>query len=257
MVKMAHSTGNLIAAPLGDDADATNALYLQLKAAPVKSQVQIVRTLGATGEPGLAALMRFLSESTSDDATQLLESPASLTIVGTAYQMLFQSGATAATTFLQNYFPQGVVPLHSEVGIDYAPLQRLLAEQAFQEADQLTLQKMCEAVGAAAVQRKWLYFTEVKQLPIADLHTLDRLWLAHSEGKFGFSVQRELWLSVGKNWGQLWSKIGWRTGNLWTRYPQAFTWDLSAPRGHLPLSNQLRGVRVMASLLAHPAWSKT
>ncbi|PLZ94121.1 hypothetical protein CI594_16205, partial [Fischerella thermalis CCMEE 5196] len=43
-------------------------------------------------------------------------------------------------------------------------------------------------------------------------------------------------------------------GNNWTRYPQEFTWDLSAPKGHLPLSNQLRGVRVIASIFAHPAW---
>jgi GUN4-like len=67
-------------------------------------------------------------------------------------------------------------------------------------------------------------------------------------------VQRELWLSVGKNWEKLWTQIDWKNGNNWTRYPQGFTWDLSAPKGHLPLSNQLRGVRVMAALLSHPAW---
>ncbi|PLZ36777.1 hypothetical protein CBP27_11530, partial [Fischerella thermalis WC542] len=56
------------------------------------------------------------------------------------------------------------------------------------------------------------------------------------------------------NWDNLWVKIGWKKGKNWTRYPQEFTWDLSAPRGHLPLSNQLRGVRVIASIFAHPAW---
>jgi hypothetical protein len=30
---------------------------------------------------------------------------------------------------------------------------------------------------------------------------------------------------------------------------------LTAPVGHLPLSNQLRGVRVMEALLCHPAWT--
>jgi hypothetical protein len=81
------------------------------------------------------------------------------------------------------------------------------------------------------------------------------LWLLHSEGKFGFSVQREIWLTVGKNWEKLWSKIGWKNGNAWTRYPNEFTWNLTAPKGHLPLSNQLRGVRVISSLLSHPAWT--
>lgn len=148
------------------------------------------------------------------------------------------------------------VSLNSDSGIDYAPLQQLLAEQNFQAADQMTLQKLCELAGASAVQRKWVYFTEVEQFPITDLQTINNLWLTYSEGKFGFSVQREIWLSVGKNWDKFWAKIGWKNGNNWTRYPQEFTWSLAAPKGHLPLSNQLRGVRVIASLLAHPAWTK-
>ncbi len=146
--------------------------------------------------------------------------------------------------------------LPSDAGIDYSPLQQLLSEQNFQAADQMTLQKLCELAGSSAVQRKWLYFTEVEQFPVTDLQTINQLWLTYSEGKFGFSVQRDIWLSVGKNWDKFWAKIGWKTGNTWTRYPQEFTWDLTAPQGHLPLSNQLRGVRVIASLLTHPAWSK-
>ena len=266
MDRMANSTGNLVAAPLSDGGDPTNALYLQLKAASAKNQGQAIQSLAAAGEPGLAALMQFLAEYhqalkgtavaiSSLAATPSLEIPLSPAI-GLAYQVLFRSESVSAKTFLQTYFPQGVVPLTSEAGVDYASLQQLLAEQRFQAADQLTLQKMCEVVGMAAVQRKWLYFTEIDQFPVTDLQTLNALWLVHSEGKFGFSVQRELWLGVGKNWDQLWSKIGWRTGNTWTRYPQGFTWELSAPKGHLPLSNQLRGVRVIASLLTHPAWSK-
>jgi hypothetical protein len=33
----------------------------------------------------------------------------------------------------------------------------------------------------------------------------------------------------------------------------AFTWSLDAPEGHMPLINQLRGVRLMDALLRHPA----
>ena len=40
---------------------------------------------------------------------------------------------------------------------------------------------------------------------------------------------------------------------MWTRYPGSFTWSLEAPEGHLPLVNQLRGVRLMDALLSHPA----
>ncbi|MEB3338059.1 MAG: GUN4 domain-containing protein [Leptolyngbyaceae bacterium] len=162
------------------------------------------------------------------------------------------------TEFIPSYSPpsgpQNTVLLQTDRKIDYTPLQQLLMEQNFQAADQLTLQKLCELAGTAAVQRKWLYFTEIADFPITDLQTINQLWLAYSDHKFGFSVQREIWLGVGKNGDKFWPKIGWKTENNWTRYPQEFTWDLTAPKGHLPLSNQLRGVRVISSLLSHPAW---
>ncbi|MDX2272145.1 MAG: GUN4 domain-containing protein [Cyanobacteriota bacterium] len=146
------------------------------------------------------------------------------------------------------------VVLASACGLDYRLLRQQLAQQQFQAADQLTLQLLCQAAGSLAAKRGWLYFTEVEGIPAEDLRTLDQLWLKSANGKFGFSVQRQLWLAVNKDWDKLWPIIGWKQGNHWTRYPQEFTWDPSAPKGHLPLSNQLRGVQVMAALLNHPAW---
>lgn len=147
------------------------------------------------------------------------------------------------------------VALPSAGGIQYAPLQTLLAQAEFQAADQLTLQLLCQSAGSLAVKRGWLYFTEVDQIPAVDLQTINTLWLAASGGKFGYTVQRQIWLGVDQDWERLWPIIGWKLGNHWTRYPQEFTWDLQAPRGHLPLSNQLRGVKVFTALLSHPAWS--
>jgi hypothetical protein len=140
----------------------------------------------------------------------------------------------------------------SERSIDYAPLQESLVKQDFQEADRINMIKLCELAGEDAVRRKWLYFTEVEQFPSVDLQTIDLLWRSYSEGKFGFSIQRRIWLGLSQNWEKLWPRLGWKQDNIWTRYPGEFIWDLSAPDGHLPLSNQLRGVRVMASLLSHP-----
>ena len=176
--------------------------------------------------------------------------------LGKAYQALYLNPQPEVKEFLTHHFPLGTVPLESEREIDYQSLQQLLAQQDFQGADVVTLQKMCELAGTAAVERKWIYFTEVVNLPVTDLTTLNRLWLMSSAGKFGFSVQRRIWLSVGKDYTKLWHKIGWKSGNSWTRYPKEFTWDISAPEGHLPLSNQLRGVRVIDAIFAHPAWTK-
>ena len=211
-----------------------------------KNQLKLIPQIAATGEPGWGFLREFL-------ATNLSEPPNLAT--GKIYQVLYQADTTENQQFLQTYFPTGVVPLNSDRDIDYHPLQQLLAQQDFQGADILTLQKLCELAGEAAIKRKWLYFTEVDNFPSTDLFTLDRLWFIYSEGKFGFSVQRKIWLSLGQDFSQLWYKIGWKTENNWTRYPKEFTWDLSAPKGHLPLSNQLRGVRVIASIFSHPVWS--
>jgi hypothetical protein len=221
-------------------------LTRQLQSSSEKKQFQLIPELVSTGTVGLEVLMEFLKNQSA--------TPVNL-ITGLAYQALYQADIPSTKEFLQTHFPTGIVPLQSEDGIDYTPLQEQLVKQDFLSADRLTLEKLCELAGADAVQRKWLYFSEVENFPLTDLQTIDRLWYIHSQGKFGFSVQRELWLSLGKNWEKLWPKIGWKTGNNWTRYPNEFTWDISAPKGHLPLSNQLRGVRVIASLLSHPAWS--
>src|SRR4028119_1296551 len=121
----------------------------QLRSAPEKTQLQLIQQLADPSEAGLDILMEFLIERRSGPAT---------VAIGKAYQMLFQSDSPKAAEFLNTHFPTGVIPLRSERGIDYLPLQKMLAAQDFQEADRLTLQLMCELAGASAIQRKWLYF---------------------------------------------------------------------------------------------------
>ncbi|MBD2571188.1 GUN4 domain-containing protein [Anabaena lutea] len=231
---------------LSGTANDIDSLRQKLIAGSEKVQQQIIPQLADLGNEGLDVLQEFLLKRRDTPATW---------IDGKAYKVVYNSDAPKAKEFLQTYFPEGIVPLKSDCGINYNSLHKLLVSSDFQAADLLTIQTMCEVAGPQAVQRKWLYFTEVENFPIQDLQTINHLWVVHSEGKFGFSVQREIWLGLGKNWENLWPKIGWKSGNKWTRYPHEFTWDLTAPRGHLPLSNQLRGVRVMSSLLKHPAWS--
>ncbi|MBR8830221.1 MAG: Ycf53-like protein [Chroococcopsis gigantea SAG 12.99] len=222
-------------------------LASQLLSESEKNQLQLISRLAGGGEAGLKVLMDFL----------LSTDPVPVNLVtGKAYGSLYGAKTEATETFLHQNFPTGIVPLESDRHIDYRLLQELLAQQDFHTADSLTRQKMCELAGPGAMKRKWVYFTEVEQFPVLDLHTINSLWWIHSEGKFGFSVQRRLWLSVGQDFPKLWPKIGWKSGNNWTLYPKEFTWDLSAPVGHLPLLNQLRGVRVAASLFSHPVWTE-
>lgn len=228
------------------DSDTLVDLRNQLQGDSLKKQLSAVHELLALGQAGIEVLTTTLVDR-KDEPPMILD--------GKIFQVLHATEQEGLREVLMQHWPQGRLEMPSEQSIDYKLLQDLLVRQEFEEADRVTLAKLCELAGPTAVKRKWVYFTEVEQFPVVDLHTIDRLWLIYSEGKFGFSVQRRLWLSLGQNWDKFWPRIGWKDDNIWTRYPGGFIWDLSAPDGHLPLSNQLRGVRMMSSLLTHPAWS--
>ncbi|WP_320664347.1 GUN4 domain-containing protein [Prochlorococcus sp. MIT 1223] len=147
--------------------------------------------------------------------------------------------------------PDGWFKLKSSVAINYGPLQECLLKENFEEADRITSSSLRELAGEAAVKRGYVYFSEVSNIPSDDLITIDRLWVAYSQAKFGFSVQASLLDSLGGRYEMLWPKIGWKKNGVWTRYPGSFDWSLAAPDGHMPLVNQLRGVRLIDSLLSH------
>tara|TARA_Y100001968_G_scaffold177265_1_gene162394 strand:- start:3637 stop:4353 length:717 start_codon:yes stop_codon:yes gene_type:complete len=141
----------------------------------------------------------------------------------------------------------------SEVDFDYSSLQGYLLKEQYEEADRFTSSKLRELAGEKAVKRGYVYFSEVESIPGIDLSTLDKLWIIYSKGKFGFTVQAKILDSLDGRYDKLWPRIGWKKDGIWTRYPKAFNWSIEAPSGHMPLVNQLRGVRLMDSLLNHPA----
>ena len=142
---------------------------------------------------------------------------------------------------------------YSDIDINYDKLQLRLVEQEFEEADRLTSSYLRKLAGKLAEKRGYVFYSEVKNMSDKDLQTIDRLWTIYSTGRFGFSIQAKILKSVGKKYELMWPKIGWKKDGLWTRYPGAFCWSLDAPDGHMPLINQLRGVRLMDSILRHPA----
>ena len=142
---------------------------------------------------------------------------------------------------------------YSDVEINYEHLQLMLVEQKFEEADRLTSSYLRKLAGKLAEKRGYVFYSEVKNMSGIDLQTIDRLWTVYSTGRFGFSIQAKILKSVGKKYELLWPKIGWKNEGIWTRYPNSFCWSLKAPDGHMPLINQLRGVRLMDSILRHPA----
>ena len=245
---MTESNNDALATQTSSESALTE-LEADLSTSSPPKQLRLIREIEALGSAGYPVLQNFLLAQQQQESFPTY-------VEGRCYELLWNSDDSSVQEFLSQHFPDGIVPLKSDRNIDYAPLLQLLLNKELQEADRLTLEKLCELAGDIALRRKWVYFTEVEQMPATDLQTLNQLWLVHSEGKFGFTVQRKIWLSVGRNWENLWAKIAWKTGRTWSRYPEGFIWDLAdAPQGHLPLSNQLRGVQAYNALLSHPAWT--
>ena len=74
-------------------------------------------------------------------------------------------------------------------------------------------------------------------------------WKVASGGKFGFSVQRDIWNQNQKRWAKFIKQLDWVTGEYsiykkWNATAGEFNYTIDAPRGHLPLTNALRGTQV-------------
>jgi V8-like Glu-specific endopeptidase len=132
----------------------------------------------------------------------------------------------------------GDVPLVSAVGVDYTKLHDLLAAKKWKEADLETDKRMLEVAGRES--QGWFRLEDVENFPCLDLGTIDKLWIKYSNGKFGFSVQKQIYLSVGgtkeydqKVWEAFGDKVGWRQGSLWLNYSE-LTFTEKHCTGHLP-----------------------
>ncbi|MDY6806700.1 MAG: serine/threonine-protein kinase [Cyanobacteriota bacterium] len=141
-------------------------------------------------------------------------------------------------------FPSGEkkiekVELRSNAGVDYSGLEKLLAAGRWREADMETRRVMLEAANRKKEQ-SWFREEDIVNFPCADLGTVDGLWLKYSNAKFGFSVQKQIWESLGAGTSdeaeeELGDRLGWRSQGKWLYYPD-LTFDLTAPEGHLPSS---------------------
>jgi len=116
--------------------------------------------------------------------------------------------------------------LRSEKNIDYTNLRDLLATGKWKEADKETWKVMMQVTEQE--KRGYLYAGDISEIPATDLRTIDQLWVKYSSGKFGFSVQKQIWYEVNQNWQEFTTRVGWKVPYA------AFTFSLNAPIGHLP-----------------------
>ncbi|WRH66414.1 MAG: serine/threonine-protein kinase [Planktothrix sp. GU0601_MAG3] len=131
--------------------------------------------------------------------------------------------------------PQQDIELKSARGVNYYQLEQLLKAGSWKEADRETANKMLEVAGITKEGK--LDKDSIDNFPCEDLRTIDQLWVKYSNGRFGFSVQKQIWLEVGgkvdrETESKLGNRVGWRRNGSWKklRSPDLF---LTSYRGSL------------------------
>ena len=119
----------------------------------------------------------------------------------------------------------------------YADLERYLKNGQWEEADNETYRLMITEVGKEEGQL--FSADDLRQFPCEPLKKVDGLWVKHSSGRFGFSVQKEMYLECGgiadgryhkEAWQKFYKMSGWAG-----RFYEDFRFDISSPKGHLPV----------------------
>jgi len=120
-------------------------------------------------------------------------------------------------------------------------LEALLKAGKWREADLETLNLMLKLTKRE--QEGWLKIEDVKNFPRQELRKMDQLWVKYSNGKFGFSVQKQIWLELGgkldgeydrDTFRKLGDRVGWRKNGEWLSYDSYTFSSTNALPGHLP-----------------------
>jgi predicted NACHT family NTPase len=140
---------------------------------------------------------------------------------------LEQKITTSYSYDIATYIPFDVENLESKVQNSlYQQLEKFLNNGQWREADQETTRLMLQIVGKEADQ--WLSVQDIQNFPCEDLRAIDKLWVDYSKGKFGFSIQKKVWIecegipgdydwNVYKKFAE---EVGWPRNNTWLVYSE-------------------------------------
>ncbi|MEL6582108.1 MAG: GUN4 domain-containing protein, partial [Cyanobacteria bacterium J06621_12] len=129
----------------------------------------------------------------------------------------------------------------------YFDLENSLKEQKWQEADSITANLMLQA--GDLDDNEWLELGEISNFSCLEIKKIDLLWQNYSKGKFGFNVQKKIYLETGNDLGdynektykEFGKQIGWFNNNQWSDYEIIFAFNNidNAQLGRLPLGRRL------------------
>ncbi|MGD1717665.1 GUN4 domain-containing protein [Dapis sp. BLCC M172] len=145
------------------------------------------------------------------------------------------------------------IKVWSASNADYSKLEKLLAEGKWKEADMETENIMLQVANRKS--EAWLNPVSISKFPCSDLKKIDQLWVKNSNGYFGFTVQKPIYLETGNkpiNFQEeaykLFGKtVGWYQKDKWLKYDQlAFDFPENSPKGHLPAPHRQRTSAALA-----------
>ncbi|MCU0534832.1 MAG: serine/threonine-protein kinase [Hydrococcus sp. Prado102] len=126
----------------------------------------------------------------------------------------------------------------SKTNASYSKLRELLIAQRYQSADRETWNLMLRI--ANRDKEGCLNLNAIEQFPCQDLLALDRVWQLYSNGHFGFSIQKQIYQSLGGSrefdyeiWKTFGERVGWHERGYWLNYHD-LNFSHSATVGHLP-----------------------
>lgn len=150
-----------------------------------------------------------------------------------------QDGHTTTFSQLQTETKSPLKPPTPPPAGDYTHLEALLSNHQWKEADLETAKIVLAVTGQTS--QGYLSQPDFSNIPCSDLAKIDQLWLNASEGKFGLTLQRQLYQNMGGKkffhpqlWRDFGEKLGWYVDNSWRHYDQ-LNFSTSAPIGHLPV----------------------
>ncbi len=110
----------------------------------------------------------------------------------------------------------------SDVGINYQPLQQLLAQSNWEAAATETkylIFQITARSGHPPIGQDWVTSNGVKNFPCRDLKTMNELWVNASQNHYGFTTQTKLWGQTFEpkalkqdpdRWERYRDHLGWR-----------------------------------------------
>lgn len=123
--------------------------------------------------------------------------------------------------------------------VDYQPLENFLAAGKWQKADQETWQVMSQVAGK--FPGNYLQVSDIEKFPCQDLLKIDQLWLKYSRGRFGFSVQKQIFEQVaGGEYSIFCQEVGWPVHRVQV-LDSVLQFNRKAPLGHLPSRRWMGG----------------